>query len=208
MHINSTMSETKAAFAERKIRSLKNILYSYMDDNRCKYIQKLTQFFTTLISRRHCSIHSRPKNVKNTNFLSILYSKRLLALTEAKFEIGDKFRISKSDLPFKKGNKPQCTKKVFEIVGSSSRKPPTYTIEVEKDGLSVVNFIRKSWSKSFNNGIVYNRFGFKCICLTISRQYTEFFYKLFTRATQSGRSMGGCNFRNILSINVPKCYGW
>ena len=29
---NSTMSETKAAFAERTIRSLKNILYRYMED--------------------------------------------------------------------------------------------------------------------------------------------------------------------------------
>ena len=29
----STMSETKAAFAERIIQSLKNILYRYMEDN-------------------------------------------------------------------------------------------------------------------------------------------------------------------------------
>ena len=40
-----------------------------------------------------------------------------------------------------------------------------------------------------------------------SRQNTVLFYKLFTRATESGWSMGGCNFRNILPINVPKCYG-
>ena len=43
--------------------------------------------------------------------------------------------------------------------------------------LSAVNFIRKSWSKSINIGIVYKRVGFKCICTTVSRQYTEFFYK-------------------------------
>ena len=29
----------------------------------------------------------------------------------------------------------------------------------------------------------------------------------FTRTTESGRSMGGCNFRKILPINVPKCQG-
>ena len=72
---------------------------------------------------------------------------------------------------------------------------------------SAVNFIRRSWSKSFANGIVYNRVGFECICATFARQYTELFYKLFTRATKSGWSMGGCNFRNILPINVPKCHG-
>ena len=33
------------------------------------------------------------------------------------------------------------------------------------------------------------------------------FMNFFTRATDSGRSMGGCNFRNILPNNVPKCHG-
>ena len=33
MQIYSTMSETKAGFAERTIRSPKNILYRYMEDN-------------------------------------------------------------------------------------------------------------------------------------------------------------------------------
>ena len=36
--------------------------------------------------------------------------------------------------------------------------------------LCAVKFIRKSLSKSFNNGIVYNRVGFKCICANVSRQ--------------------------------------
>ena len=47
--------------------------------------------------------------------------------------------------------------------------------------LSAVNVIRKNWSKSFNNGIVYNRVGFKCICATVSRQYIELFYKLLSK---------------------------
>ena len=34
------MSETKAAFAERTIRSLKKILYRYMEDYGYKYIYK------------------------------------------------------------------------------------------------------------------------------------------------------------------------
>ena len=32
IHVYSTMSETKAAFAERTIRTLKNTLYRYMED--------------------------------------------------------------------------------------------------------------------------------------------------------------------------------
>ena len=85
--------------------------------------------------------------------------------------------------------------------------PPTCTIKMNKMRSCAVSFIRKNWSKSFNKGIVYNRVGFKCICATISRQYTELFYKLFTRASESGWSMGGCNLRNIQAIKVPKCYG-
>ena len=51
IQIYPTMSETKAAFAERTIRSLKNILYRSMEDNGYKYNHKLTQFGTTLNSR-------------------------------------------------------------------------------------------------------------------------------------------------------------
>ena len=75
IQIYSSRSETKAAFAERTIRSLKNILFCYMEDNGYKYIHKLTQFVTTVNSRRNCSIELIPKNVKNSDFLSILYSK-------------------------------------------------------------------------------------------------------------------------------------
>ena len=122
IQIYSTMSETKAAFAERTIRSLKNILYRYMEDNGYKYIHKLTQFVTTLNSRRNCSTDLIPKNVKNFDLLSILYSKPLREIRKVKFESGDRVRISKYDLPFRKRYKPQLTKEVFEIVPISSKK--------------------------------------------------------------------------------------
>ena len=133
IQIYSTMSETKAAYAERTIRSLKNILYRYMEDNGYKYIHKLTQFVTILNSRRNCSIDLIPNNVKNSDFLSILYSKPLPEIRKPMFKIGDRVRISKYDLPSRKGYKPQFTQEVFEIVAISSRKPPTYTIKDEQD---------------------------------------------------------------------------
>ena len=175
IQIYSMMSETKAAFAERTVRSVKNRLYRYLDDNGYKYIHKLTQFVTTLNSRRNCSTDLIPKNVKNSYFLSILYSKPLRDLKKPKFESGDRVRISKYDLPFRKGYKPQFTEEVFEIVAISSGKPPTYTTKDEQDEIIRGKFYEKSSSKSFNNAIVYNRVGFKCICSTSSRQYTELF---------------------------------
>ena len=127
------MSETKAAFAERTIRSLKNTFYPYLEDNGYKYIHRLAQFVTTLNSRRNCSIDLIPKNVKNSDFLSILYSKPLREFRKPKLNVGDKVRISKYDLRFRKGYKPQFTKEVFEIVAISSKKPATYTRKDEQD---------------------------------------------------------------------------
>ena len=119
------MSETKAAFAERTIRSLKNFLYRYMEDCGYKYIHKLPQFITTLNSRRNSSIDMRPNTVKNCDFMSILYSKPLREFKKLTFKSGDRVRMSKYDLRFQKGYKPQFTREVFEIVAIATRKPPT-----------------------------------------------------------------------------------
>ena len=143
IQIYSTMSETKAAFAERTIRSLKTVLFRYMEDNGNKYIHKLSQFVSTLNFRRNCSIDLIPKNVKNSDFLSILYSKPLLEFRKPKFKVGDRVRISKYDLPFRKGYKTQFIREVFEIVAISSRKPPTYTIKDEQDEIIRGKFYQK-----------------------------------------------------------------
>ena len=133
IQIYSTRSETKAAYAERTIRSLKNKLYRYLEDNGYKYIEKSTQFVTTLSSRSNCSMDLIPKNVKNSDLLSILYSKPLREFRNPMFKIGDRVRISKYDLLFRKGYKPQITHKVFEVVAICSRKPPYYRIKDEQD---------------------------------------------------------------------------
>ena len=125
------MSETKAAFAERTILSLKNNLYRYMEDFGHKYIHKLPQFITTLNSRRNSSIDMTPNTVKICDFMSILYSKTLREFKKPTFKVGDRVRISKYDLLFLKGYKPQFTREVFELVAIATRKPPTYTF---KDG--------------------------------------------------------------------------
>ena len=80
------MSKLKAAFVERTKRSMKNTLYRYMEDNGYKYFHKLTQFLTTLISRGNCSIDLIPKNVKNSDFLSLLYRKPVREIRKPKLE--------------------------------------------------------------------------------------------------------------------------
>ena len=63
------------------------------------------------------------------------------------FKTGDRVRISKYDLPFKKGYKPQFTQEVLESVAISSRKPPTYTIKDEQDEIIRGKFHQKELIK-------------------------------------------------------------
>ena len=129
IHVCSTMSETKATFGERSIRSLENILYRYMEEYGYKYIHKLSQFVSILNSRTTRTISMVPKKVENSDYMAILYGKPIRGFPPPKFATGDKVRISKNDLPFRKVYKPQFTEKNFEIVALASRKPPTYTIK-------------------------------------------------------------------------------
>ena len=63
----------------------------------------------TLKSRQNSSIDMTLNTVKNCNFMSILQSKPLREYKKPTFKIGDRLRISKYDLPFRKNYKPQFT---------------------------------------------------------------------------------------------------
>ena len=89
----------------------------------------------------------RPNTVKNCDFMSILSSKPLREFKELTFKIGDRVRISKYDLPFRKGYKPQFTREVFEIVAFETRKPPTYTIKDEEGEVILGKFYQKELIK-------------------------------------------------------------
>ena len=123
------MSETKATFAERTIVSLKKIFYRYMEEHGHKYVHKLSQFVKILNSRKTRTINMVPNKVKSSHFMSILYGQPIREFTPPKITLGDKVRISKIDLPFRKCYKPQFREKIFEIVALAGRKPPTYTIK-------------------------------------------------------------------------------
>ena len=143
IQVYSTRNETRAAFAERTIRSLKNILYRYIEDFGYKYIHKLPEFVTTLNSRRNSSIDMGPNTVKNCDFMSILYSKPLREYKKPTFKIGDRVGISMYDLPFRKGYKPQIKREVFKIVAIATTKPPAYTIKDEQGEVIQGKFYQK-----------------------------------------------------------------
>ena len=118
-----------------------------MEDFGYKYKHKLPQFITTLNSRRNSSIDMRPYTVKNCGFMCILYSKRLREYKKPTFKTGDRVRISKYDLFYCEGYKPQYTRKVFEIAAIATRKPQTYRIKHEQEKIIQGNFFEKELNK-------------------------------------------------------------
>ena len=137
------MSETKAAFAVRAIRSLKNVLYRYIEDYGYKYILKLPQLVTTLNTRKNRSIDMKSSNVKNSDFLSVLYNKPIRDFNKPKFQVGHRVRISKQDLPFRKEYKLQFTNEIFKIVALATRKSPKYNIQDEQGEVIKGKFYEK-----------------------------------------------------------------
>ena len=87
-----TKSETKAAFPDRTTGYLKIVLYCYLEVHGYQYVHKMSQKVTALNSRKKCSIDQIPKNVMNSDFLSILYSKPQPEFRKPKCEIGVGFR--------------------------------------------------------------------------------------------------------------------
>ena len=89
--IYSTRSETKAAVAERAIRSLKNIICRYMEENGDKYVHKMDSFVNTMNTRVNRSIGKSPKNVKNSDFLSIFYKNPIIEYKNHALKLETKF---------------------------------------------------------------------------------------------------------------------
>ena len=147
IQVYSTISEIMTAFAERTTRSLKIILYCYMEYIGYEYIDKVTQFITTLNCRTDSSKDLISKVVKCSDFLSILCSKSLREYQKHKFRVGDKLRSSRYDLLFRMGYAPQKTEAVSDIVAIYSTKPPTSTKKDEKDVFIPANFYQKESDK-------------------------------------------------------------
>ena len=112
IHLYTTENETKSAFAERNIRSLKNIIYEYLEENwTWTYIKDLPQFVNTINGRVN-RVTQLARNKVFKKHESFLIS---LALDnnkyKPKYEEGDLVRIAKPDENFRKGYKQNYTDK-------------------------------------------------------------------------------------------------
>jgi hypothetical protein len=72
-----------------------------------------------------------PKDVTNKHVLQIIF-RNIPKNTIPKYSVGDYVRISKKNIPFRKGYKPQFTNEIFKIVKVLGTNPPTYNLQ-DKD---------------------------------------------------------------------------
>ena len=136
IHLYSTFSEKKSAFAETNIRSLKNIIYRYLEEKwTYSYLDKLDAFVKTINSRVNRTIKLAPIKVTKKDV------PRLVSLTantansqKPKFNIGDFVRIVKKEETFGKGYKQSFTDIVFEITSILTLHHTTYFhIDADKE---------------------------------------------------------------------------
>ena len=132
IEIYSTHSETKSAFAERNLRSLKNIIYKHLEKKwSYHYINKLHDFVEIINSRVNRVTGLAPKKVSDKDvprLISLFSNRSTKQLRVPKFKVGDFVRVSKENLPFKKGYKQNYTDEIFQIDKIATLNPPTYNL--------------------------------------------------------------------------------
>ena len=128
----TTESEKKSAFNERNIRSLKSLIYKYLEDKwTYSYIGKLQDFVNTLNSRPNRVFKLAPNKVTKKDvprLISFRAEQSLKLVCRPKLYVGDFVRIAKIDIPFRKGYKQSFTDEVFEIFDIPTRNPSTYNL--------------------------------------------------------------------------------
>ena len=126
----TTNSETKSSFAERNIRSLKNIIYKYLEEKWTYiYLPQLPEFVKTINTRVNRVTQLAPSKVTKKNvahLVSLTTGSHMVR--KPKLKVGDIVRIAKEDLPSKKGYKQNYTDELFEIVDVPTINPPTYQL--------------------------------------------------------------------------------
>ena len=136
IHLYSTFSEKKSAFAERNIRSLKNIIYRYLEEKwTYSYLEKLDSFVKTINSRVNRTINVAPNKVTKKDvpglvslIVNTTYSQK------PNFFVVDLVRILKKEETLGKGYKQSFTDEVFEILSIPTLNPPTYSlIDTDKE---------------------------------------------------------------------------
>ena len=118
----STFNEGKSVVAERFIGKLKNKLYKHMTaTGKNVYYDVLDNVVTEYNNTKHSTIKIKPKDVKNdtTKSSAIAHNTRVYIdehnKKSGRYNVGDRFRISKFKNIFAKGHTPNWSREIFIV---------------------------------------------------------------------------------------------
>lgn len=124
--------DTKAAFAERVIRTLKDRIYRYLTEkNTWKYVDALSDLVLSYNNSRHRTIGMKPVDVSTSDIPKIkrrMYPSLKNVRIRFKFKIGDLVRMTKEKRSFEKGYEQGWTEEIFTIDKRIPRDPPVYKV--------------------------------------------------------------------------------
>ena len=130
LFFTSENDDIQCALVERYNRTLKTRMWRYFTHaNTLRYLDVLPDLVKSYNDTIHSAIKTSPSQVTVHNEKEIrraLYKPRVSA--KAKFQIGDKVRISEAKVKFKKGYLPGWTRELFKVKGVVSTDPITYSI--------------------------------------------------------------------------------
>ena len=129
IHLYSTCSETKSVFAERKIRSIKALIFKYLHENNTEVYHEQLQAFVDIINSRINRITKlAPNQVKKSDESFLVSLQNCNAIKNPEFKLGQYVRIRRKKDLSHRGYRIQFTEEVFQIAAVETLNPPTYSL--------------------------------------------------------------------------------
>ena len=123
----STFNEGKSVIAERFIRTLKNKLHKHMTaTGKNVYYDVLDDVVNEYNNTKHNTIKTKPKDVKNDNNRVYIDEHNEKS---ARYNVGDRVRISKFKNIFAKGYTPNWSREIFIVNKIYDIVPYTYNLK-------------------------------------------------------------------------------
>ena len=141
-----TFNEGKSVVAERFIRTLKNKLYKHMAaTGKNVYYNVLDDIVNKYNNTKHSTIKMKPKDVKNDNNRIYIdeHNKK-----SARYNVGDRVRISKLKNIFAKGYPPNWSREIFIINKINDTVPYTYNLKDLNDEETIGSFYDRELQKT------------------------------------------------------------
>ena len=150
IELHSTHNETKSAFAERNIRSLRAIIFKFLHENNRHIYRKFTA-----IRKRDCRVNRTtklaPKDVEKTDVLYLISLQTSRQIREPKCKIGQQARIKREIGTIHRGYRIQFKEEGFTFTAIQTLNPREYTVKMPWISWTKANSTNPNWP-SFKNG--------------------------------------------------------